>query len=88
MLMNLLGVVGFVVLIFGIWLLRAGKAVENDISQGPVTRRVRLFNNWVPVRVWQLWEPNATRPLAYLCTTVGLIFLLLFSLHVYGISII
>ena len=79
-LMYVLGLLGALVLVFGIWLLRAGKSIEKDISQGPVTPKVQVFNNWGPNYIWELWGPNNTRPLAYLSVVVGVILLLLFAM--------
>jgi hypothetical protein len=78
-LVNLLGVFGLAIFAFGMLLFYKGKRIEEDISQGPVTKKVWLFNNWGPNYIGELWGPNGTKPLAYLCIVVGTVFLLIFA---------
>ncbi len=82
MLMYILALTGTALCIFGVWLFRTGKSIEKNISQGPVTNQVRLFNNWGPNYILEIWGPNNTRPLAYLCVIVGTGLLVLFALSV------
>ncbi len=80
--MHALGLVGLFTFIFGIWLIRTGKSVEKEISQGSAIGKVRLFNNWAPNYMLELWGPNNTRPLAYLCVVAGLALLAIFAMSI------
>ena len=97
LLLNLLWVPGLVVLGIGIWLFRSGTGIEKKISTDYTPRWTLWFINAWPAgtRPWpfgrferaQYWEQHSTRPLAYVCTAVGVAMILLSLANIFSIPI-
>ncbi len=78
MLLNLLGLLGFALFIFGIWLLRKGRGIEQKARHEYGTKNAVIFGNHFPQRFLELWDPHSLKPLAYFSVAAGLVLLLIF----------
>ncbi len=96
----LLGPLGLIIFIFGIWLFRKGKVIEQKIpiadadswlKPTPEINRTSLpfYNFQAHFELWflQPWKANTTKPLAYVCIATGIIFLAIFVVDVFDLKL-
>ncbi|HEY4521281.1 MAG TPA: hypothetical protein VJL57_02680 [Candidatus Paceibacterota bacterium] len=96
--LNLIGVFGLVTLVFGMWLFRSGKTIEQKVPAAdadswlqptPEINRTSLpfYNFQAHFEIWflQLWKANATKPLAYVCIATGILLTSIFAITVFDL---
>ena len=90
-LLLLLGPVGFGLLIFGIWLFHKGKEIEKRVYSKYDPKAFYWWSptGWLGMWTWAHsqdsyapWGRYNTRPFAYFCVIVGIVFFVLFAMSV------
>jgi hypothetical protein len=97
MLLNVVGLLGFLSFIFGVWLFRSGKRIEKKMSRDYTTKTAYAFTSpsvwgsyiglWPFGKEHKLWERHSTRPLAVLCIIVGIICVYIFAVSVLNLPL-